>query len=125
MSKDKIVKAAVDIASEASSSTPPGAAADAIVGTAEVAVDAISQEQQAGDKFFRNQIYQQSLEANAGWTILMQAMVGQASKTIANTQEGEASIDMGALEKLMSLSKTMQMDTLGIMQAMRTMDKDA
>lgn len=76
-------------------------------------------EVQAGDNFFRNQVYQQSLEANSGWTILMQALVGQASKTIANTEDGKPSVDMEALEKLMSLSKTMQLDTLDIMKAMR------
>ena len=76
----------------------------------------------SGEEFFKNQVYQQSLEANAGWTILMQAMVGKASKTITNAKEGETSIDMNALEKLMSLSKTMQLDTLEIMQAMKSVD---
>jgi len=69
------------------------------------------------DDFFKGQVYQQSLQANTGWTTVSQAIVASVSKAVI---EGVKDVDMDAVERLMALTKTMQQDTIEIMQALKS-----
>jgi len=69
------------------------------------------------DEFFKNQIYQQNLQANAGWTTVSQAIVASVSKAVI---DGVKEVDMESIERLMKLTKTMQQDTIEVMQALKS-----
>jgi len=72
------------------------------------------------EEFFKGQVYQQSLQANTGWTTISQAIVASVSKA---TIEGDNSIDMDTISKLMTLTKTMQMDSIEIMKSLKEASK--
>ena len=71
-------------------------------------------------EFFKNQLYQQSLQANAGWTTVSQAIVAGVSKTVI---EGIKDVDMDSIERLMTLTKQMQIDTIEVMKALQDASK--
>jgi len=68
------------------------------------------------EEFFKGQIYQQTLQANAGWTTITQAIVASVSKA---TVEGVKDIDMDTIERLMGMTKAVQTDTIEIMKALK------
>lgn len=76
-------------------------------------IDKATEDNQPVDEFFSNQIKQQSIQSNTGWNTLMQALVTRISKEVL---EGENSVDMEAIEKLMSLTKSVQLDNIEIMK---------
>ena len=77
-------------------------------------------EQESVDDFFKDQIYQQSLQANVGWTTVSQAIVASVSKAVI---DGVKDVDMDAVERLMTMTKTMQSDTIEIMKELKEASK--
>ena len=67
--------------------------------------------------FFEDQLKQQMLEANAGNTTIMQALVGEVGKNIVSG--GETSEALKALASITEINKASQLNTIYIMKAFR------
>ena len=120
-SDGSIIDEVVGAAATAFGGPAAGVAADKIT---ETIIDGTAKEEPEKteseiDTFFQNQIYQQQIQTSVGWTTIQQAMVSKVSEAIVKTKPGEDTIDMEAIEKLMELTKTMQMDTIDIMKAFK------
>jgi len=72
--------------------------------------------------FFEEQLKQQMLEANAGNTTIMQALVGEVGKSIVSGGETVQALD--ALSAITEMNKSSQLNTIEIMKAFRSIDSD-
>lgn len=69
------------------------------------------------EDFKKQQIYQQVLQSNAGFTTISQSIVSGVAKS---TLEGVQNIDMDVIERLLAVTKTLQMDTIDILNHLET-----
>lgn len=70
----------------------------------------------SSEDFFRNQLYKQMLDANAGMNTVMQALVGKVGEKVIEGGDTDGAIK--SLKELTDVTKQMQLNTIEIKNAM-------